>query len=211
MEMNGERRLPAPRATVWQKLNDPDTLRVSIPGCRTLEAKEDQGFRATAAIKVGPISTVFTGDVHLRDVVPPESYRIEGSGNGGPAGVAKGSAAVNLADDGADTLLTYSVKAEVGGKLAQLGARLIDATAKQMADQFFDNFAKLVEAGAVAAPAPDVLPGSATAAAAPPPPARINLLAALPREIRGYPLIAWGAAAVFLFIAFNLIAPYIIK
>jgi carbon monoxide dehydrogenase subunit G len=212
MEMTGERRLPAPRAAVWQKLNDPETLRVSIPGCRTLEPRDDNGFRATAAVKVGPISTLFTGDVYLRDVVPPESYRIEGSGNGGPAGVAKGSAAVNLADDGAGTLLSYSVKAEVGGKLAQLGARLIDATATQMADQFFDNFARAVQAPAAAAAEPGSMSeGPATAETTAPAAARISLLAALPHEIWGYPLIAWAAAAVFLLIVFNLIAPYLIK
>ncbi len=194
MEMTGERRLPAPRTRVWAALNDPDILKACIPGCRSLEATGDGGFRATAAVKIGPIATSFSGEVRLLDLVPPESYRIEGSGQGGPAGFARGGAAVTLAEDGSGTLLGYRVKAEVGGKIAQLGARLIDATARQMADQFFDNFA-----GAVAVSA-------AAEAPALPAPAAFDVLAATRGGLFGYPLIAWVAAAVFLFIAFSLLA-----
>jgi carbon monoxide dehydrogenase subunit G len=181
MEMTGERRLPAPRARVWQALNDPEILRASIPGCRTLEPDGENGFKATAGVKVGPISTSFSGQVRLLDLVPPVSYRIEGSGNGGPAGVAKGGANVRLSEQNGETLLTYSVNAEVGGKLAQLGARLIDATARQMADQFFDNFA-----AAVAVP-PDAPQSEAQPEAV--------------RSVMGLPWVAWAAAVVFLFIA----------
>jgi carbon monoxide dehydrogenase subunit G len=203
MEMTGERHLPATRANVWAALNDPEILQASIPGCRSLEAVGEGGFRATAAVRIGPIATSFSGEVRLLDLVPPESYRIEGSGQGGPAGFARGGAAVSLAEDGAGTVLSYRVKAEVGGKIAQLGARLIDASAKQMADQFFDNFAR-----AVAVPE---TPGAAapTTPRAPEAPAAIVALGAMPKELLGYPLIAWVAAAVFLFIAFNLLSGYL--
>ncbi len=193
MEMTGERRLPARRARVWAALNDPEILQASIPGCRSLEAVDDGGFRAVAAVRIGPIATNFSGEVRLLDLVPPASYRIEGSGQGGAAGFARGGAAVSLEEDGAETVLTYRVKAEVGGKIAQLGARLIDATAKQMADQFFDNFGRAVAAPEAVAPAP---------------PASFDALTALPRSYFGFPLIAWVAAAVFLFIAANLFAGY---
>lgn len=146
MDMTGERRIAAPRKTVWQALNDPEVLKVSIPGCQSLEKLDDDQMKATAAVKVGPISARFTGKVQLTDIDAPNSYRISGEGQGGVAGFAKGGANVALADDGADTLLSYQVNAQVGGKLAQLGGRLIDATAKQMADAFFDRFSKQVQA-----------------------------------------------------------------
>jgi carbon monoxide dehydrogenase subunit G len=197
MEMTGERRLPAGRARVWAALNDPDVLKLSIPGCRSLEAASDGGFRATAAVKIGPIATNFSGEVRLLDLVPPASYRIEGSGQGGAAGFARGGAAVTLEEDGAGTVLSYRVKAEVGGKLAQLGARLIDASAKQMADQFFDNFARAVAV-------PETIEARAREV-----PASFDALSVMPTKLLGYPPIAWIAAAVFLFIAFNLLAGYL--
>ena len=146
MDMTGERRIPAPRQTVWEALNDPEVLKASIPGCESLEKLADDQMKATAAIKVGPISARFSGKVQLTDINPPNSYRISGEGQGGVAGFAKGGANVALTDEGADTLLSYQVNAQVGGKLAQLGGRLIDATAKQMADAFFDRFSKQVQA-----------------------------------------------------------------
>ena len=146
MDMTGERRIPAPRQLVWDALNDPAVLRAAIPGCKTLEKTSDSDLKATAAVRIGPISAAFTGKVQLLDLDPPNSYRIAGEGQGGVAGFANGGAVVRLADDGADTVLTYEVKAQVGGKIAQLGARLIDATAKQMADQFFDKFSAEVSA-----------------------------------------------------------------
>src|SRR3954452_11480511 len=144
MDMTGERRIPAPRQKVWDALNDSAVLRECIPGCQSLEKTADNELRATAAVKIGPISARFTGKVQLTDLDPPNSYRISGEGQGGVAGFAKGGANVRLTDAGADTLLTYVVNAQVGGKIAQLGARLIDATSKQMADAFFDRFTTVV-------------------------------------------------------------------
>lgn len=163
MDMTGERRIPAPRQKVWDALNDPEVLKACIPGCESLEKTSDTDLKATAAVKIGPISARFNGKVQLSDLHPPDSYRISGEGQGGVAGFAKGGANVRLSDDGADTLLQYDVKAQVGGKIAQLGARLIDATSKQMADMFFDRFT-----ATVAAPAPD-----APATAAEPVPANV--------------------------------------
>ena len=140
MDMSGERHIPAPRQKVWEALNDPEVLRGCIPGCETLERTAEHDMKATATIKIGPISARFNGNIHLTDIDAPNSYRISGEGQGGVAGFAKGGANVRLSDDGPFTLLSYDVKAQVGGKIAQLGARLIDATSKQMADLFFDRF-----------------------------------------------------------------------
>jgi hypothetical protein len=182
MDMTGERRIPAPRQVVWNALNDPEILKVSIPGCESLEKQSDTAMTARAAVKVGPISARFAGNVQLSDLDPPNSYTISGEGQGGVAGFAKGGAKVALTDDGSDTLLRYEVHAQVGGKLAQLGARLVDATAKQMADQFFNRFSARVApaqpepvtadtTGAAAAPAVAAAPAAPTvptaAAAAP--------------------------------------------
>lgn len=144
MEMKGEHRIPAPRDKVWAALNDPDILKDSIPGCQELEKVSDTEMKAKVLAKVGPVKATFTGDVTLSNINPPSGYTISGEGKGGVAGFAKGGADVSLAEDGNDTVLTYDVKAQVGGKLAQLGARLIDATAKQMADQFFKAFVERV-------------------------------------------------------------------
>jgi carbon monoxide dehydrogenase subunit G len=145
MEMSGQYRIPAPRAKVWAALNDPVVLKESIPGCESLEKLSDTEMVATVKSKVGPVSATFTGNVTLSNLDPPNGYTISGEGKGGVAGFAKGGADVKLADDGDGmTLLSYTAKAQVGGKLAQLGARLIDATAKQMADQFFARFADKV-------------------------------------------------------------------
>lgn len=145
MKMTGEVMLPADRQTVWAKLNDPEVLKVCIPGCQSLERTGDNGFAAVAKIKIGPVSATFKGAVTLSDLDPPNSYRISGQGEGGVAGFAKGGAVVKLADAPENgTVLSYDVEANVGGKLAQLGGRLIDGVAKKMADQFFGNFAKAV-------------------------------------------------------------------
>jgi carbon monoxide dehydrogenase subunit G len=153
MDMNGERRIAAPRAQVWAALNDTEVLKSAIPGCETLVREEGNVLRATASLKIGPISAKFAGKVNLLDLDPPNGYRIEGEGQGGVAGFAKGGAIVTLEADGAATILRYAVKAQVGGKIAQLGARLIDATAKQMADAFFDRFGNMVAAPEGEAPA----------------------------------------------------------
>src|SRR5947209_6542771 len=145
MTMNGEVQLAAPREAVWAKLNDPEVLKVCIPGCEELEKTEDNGFRAVAKMKVGPVSARFKGKVTLSDLDPPNGYRISGEGEGGVAGFAKGGATVALADKDGGTLLTYDVEAQIGGKLAQLGQRLINGSAKKLADEFFANFAKAVQ------------------------------------------------------------------
>lgn len=162
MDMTGERRIAAPRQVVWDALNDPAVLKASIPGCESLEKTSDSQMKATASVKIGPISARFTGNVQLTDIDPPNGYSIGGEGQGGVAGFAKGGAKVALADDAGATLLRYEVHAQVGGKLAQLGARLIDATSKQMADAFFTRFSAQVES-ANAPPEPATTPLSAPA------------------------------------------------
>ena len=145
MEMNGNREIAAPKDQVWAALNDPEILKACIPGCQELSGSAEEGFSATVKQKVGPVSATFKGHVELSDVVPGESYTISGEGKGGAAGFAKGGADVRLEETDGGTRLTYDVKASVGGKLAQLGSRLIDGFSKKMADQFFENFQQAVE------------------------------------------------------------------
>jgi hypothetical protein len=145
MTMNGEVQLAASRQAVWDKLNDPAVLKACIPGCEELEKTDDHGFRAVAKMKVGPVSARFKGKVNLSDLDPPNGYRISGEGEGGVAGFAKGGATVKLSDKDGGTLLSYDVEAQIGGKLAQLGQRLINGAAKKLADEFFSNFAKAVQ------------------------------------------------------------------
>ncbi|ONG58829.1 carbon monoxide dehydrogenase [Pseudoroseomonas deserti] len=153
MEMTGERRIEAPRQTVWEGLNDPEVLRASIPGCESVERTAEDAFQARVALKIGPMAAKFTGKVQLSNINAPAGYTISGEGNGGAMGFAKGGADVSLEEVGPSaTLLKYQVKAQVGGKMAQLGARLIDSTAKQMADQFFDRFAATVSTPAASEP-----------------------------------------------------------
>ena len=160
MDMSGERRIPAARARVWEALNDPEMLRAAIPGCESVTRTADDAFEAKLALKIGPMAAKFGAKVKLENVVPPASYTIVGEGNGGAMGFAKGGADVALEELGPEeTMLRYTVKAQVGGKMAQLGARLIDSTAKQMSDQFFDRFA-----AALTPPAPEA-PAEAHAAA----------------------------------------------
>ena len=157
MDMTGQYRIPAPREQVWAALNDPAMLKASLPGCESLEKVSDHEFAATVIAKVGPVKAKFNGNVTLSNLNPPESYTISGEGKGGAAGFAKGGADVRLTEDGDITVLTYTAKADVGGKLAQLGSRLIDGTAKKMADEFFDNFTQQVT-GPVPAPTPEPAP-----------------------------------------------------
>ncbi len=141
MEMRGEHRIPASRQAVWEALNSPDVLKQCIPGCEALEKLSDTEMKATVAVSVGPVKARFHGKVELTDIKAPASYSIVGEGQGGVAGFGKGGADVQLAEENGETVLTYQAKAQVGGKLAQLGSRLIDSTAKKLADQFFTKFA----------------------------------------------------------------------
>ncbi|WP_346907414.1 carbon monoxide dehydrogenase subunit G [uncultured Roseibium sp.] len=150
MDMNGSYRIPASRETVWAALNDPEVLKECIPGCEKLEMTSPTEMTATVTSKIGPVKAKFNGAVTLENINPPESYTIAGEGKGGVAGFAKGSADVSLAEDGAETVLTYTARAQVGGKLAQLGSRLIDSTARKMADDFFGKFTEKVGGGAAA-------------------------------------------------------------
>jgi uncharacterized protein len=140
MEMHGELRIPAPRRQVWEKLNDPETLKTCIPGCESIEKLSDTEFTAKVVARVGPVKARFAGKVTLTDLDPPSSYTITGEGQGGVAGFAKGSAKVALDDAGDETVLRYGVQAQVGGKLAQIGSRLIDSTSRKFADDFFNRF-----------------------------------------------------------------------
>lgn len=149
MEMTGEHRIPAPREKVWEALNDADVLARCIPGCQRLERTSETELSATVKSRVGPVSATFTGGVTLSDVDPPRSYTISGEGQGGVAGFAKGGAEISLAEDGAETVLSYKATAQVGGKLAQIGSRLVDTTAKKLAGEFFEKF--VAEVGAAAA------------------------------------------------------------
>jgi hypothetical protein len=157
MEMTGEFRIPAPRQRVWEGLNDPEILKSSIPGCQTIEKLSDTEFTAKVLAQVGPVKANFAGKVMLSDLQPPRSYTIAGEGTGGVAGFAKGSAKVNLDEDGGATVLHYAVQAHVGGKLAQIGSRLIDSVARRMAENFFTRFVAAV------APEPATAASGATA------------------------------------------------
>ncbi len=185
MKMTGTRQLSAKPTEVWAKLNDVDVLRRCIPGCESLEKVSDNALKAVAALKVGPMAVRFTGDVELSDLDPPHSYRISGKGSGGAAGMASGGATVKLDPSQGGTLLSYDVDANVGGKIAQLGQRLIDATATQLAEKFFTSFAAEVEGPAV---------GEAAAAAGPAP------ASVLPAAVW------WAAGALLLAIALYLLA-----
>ena len=165
MDMSGEYRIPAPRERVWQALNDPDVLGRSLPGCDSMEKTSDTEMTAVVTAKVGPVKAKFNGEVTLSDIDPPNGYTLSGEGKGGVAGFARGEAKVRLSDDGDDTILTYEVNAKVGGKLAQVGARLIDSTAKKMADDFFSAFSE--ELGGGAAPEEALTPKEQVEAAKP--------------------------------------------
>ena len=145
MQMIDSQRIPASKAKVWAALNDPEILKRCIPGCQSLEMSSPTEMTATVVLKVGPVKATFGGKVTLSDLDPPNSYRIQGEGSGGIAGFAKGGATVTLVSESADvTILTYAVDAQIGGKLAQLGGRLIDATSRKLAAQFFASFGEAV-------------------------------------------------------------------
>jgi carbon monoxide dehydrogenase subunit G len=145
MDLTGEYRIPAPRETVWAALNNPEILKACIPGCEELNKTSDTELVAKVVAKIGPVKATFGGKVTLSDLDPPNGYKISGEGEGGVAGFAKGGATVGLAEKDGGTLLSYNVEAQIGGKLAQLGQRLINGAAKKLADEFFANFAKAVQ------------------------------------------------------------------
>lgn len=153
MQMVGEQRIAAPCQRVWEALNDPETLRASIPGCQSLDKDADDRFSAVVEVKVGPIGARFKGSVSLTDLNPPNGYTLILEGNGGIAGTAKGSAKVSLSEVDGGTLVSYEVDAQVGGRMAQLGGPIIDATAKQLAAKFFTRFGEIVSGVAVTKPA----------------------------------------------------------
>ncbi|MGE5540223.1 MAG: SRPBCC family protein [Gemmatimonas sp.] len=167
MELNDEKRIPAPREAVWRALNDPEVLKACIPGCESVDKRSDTEFTARVVVAVGPVKAKFTGEVNLTDIDPPNGYTISGKGSGGVAGFGKGSAIVKLRDEGTGTVLAYSVNASVGGKLAQIGQRLIDSTAKKLADDFFARFVAQVAPQAPATPPPTAAAAPAPAPAAP--------------------------------------------
>jgi hypothetical protein len=167
MEQSGEHRIAAPRDKVWAALNDPEVLKRCIEGCEALERTGPDALTGRVRVKVGPVSAVFSGDIALRDFDPPNGYRLEVSAKGGAAGFAKGQARVRLAEEGEATVLTYVAEGSVGGKLAQIGQRLVDATARKTADDFFQAFAREVETPTAAARAePPAPPPSGAAPAA---------------------------------------------
>ncbi len=146
MEMSGEQIVPAPRQAVWEALNDPEVLKASVPGCESIDKTGENEYAVLMVARVGPVSAKFRGKLTLSDIKPPESYSLAFEGQGGAAGFAKGGASVRLAEQGVETRLSYDVKANVGGKLAQIGSRLVDAAAKKVADDFFRNFNQKVAA-----------------------------------------------------------------
>jgi uncharacterized protein len=170
MDMTGEFRIPAPRQRVWEGLNDPEILKQCIAGCETIEKVSDTEFTAKVVARVGPVRAAFGGKVNLSDLDPPQAYTISGEGQGGVAGFAKGSAKVRLDEDGAAaTILHYEVEAHVGGKLAQVGSRLIDATSRKMAGDFFERFAALMAPTEAAAAETVVTAAAPTSVEAVPP------------------------------------------
>lgn len=158
MEMSGEYRIPASREEVWAALNDPEKLKEAIPGCESVNKLSDTELEAVATAKVGPVKAKFKGKVNLEDLDPPNGYTIRGEGSGGAAGFAKGLAKVKLTEDGDATLLAYEVDATVGGKLAQVGQRLVDSAAKKMSDDFFSAFSGMM-GGVSTAPEPEPAQG----------------------------------------------------
>jgi uncharacterized protein len=191
MDLTGEYKIAAPREAVWKALNDPEILKQAIPGCEEIQKLSDTEMTAKVTARVGPVKASFAGKVTLSDLDPPNGYKISGEGQGGVAGFARGGADVRLKPDetGAGTILTYTANAAVGGKLAQIGSRLIEGAAKQTADQFFSKFAEIVSAAA--APA-------AAEAAAPLP------VAALPAK-RGLSPVVWVAGLIAIIVILLLI------
>jgi carbon monoxide dehydrogenase subunit G len=200
MDMTGEYRIPAARQHVWEALNDPTILSQCIPGCEEIVKLSDVEWTAKVVAKVGPVKAKFGGKVILSDLDPPNGYKITGEGTGGAAGFAKGGATVKLADIPEGTLLSYVVQANVGGKLAQIGSRLIDAASRKMADEFFAKFAAVVGASGAgtmapsAAPAPTPIPAASPAGLSTPEAVVAPILASAPPRPAPPPLPTPAAA-----------------
>ena len=196
MEIKGEYKIAAPREKVFAALNDQAVLQACIPGCESLEKTSDTEMKAKVRMRIGPVSASFSGKVTLSDIDPPNGYKISGEGQGGAAGFAKGGAVVTLREDAGETVLNYNVDAQVGGKIAQVGARLIDGTAKKLADEFFSKFAAMVggppPAAAVAGAPAGTAPASDVVSPPSPPPA------AAQRGYRHWLVIGIGAAVLIL-------------
>jgi carbon monoxide dehydrogenase subunit G len=170
MEMEGSRTLAATQQQAWEGLNDPEVLKACIPGCEKVERAGDDKYTVGMAVKIGPVSAKFSGRITMSDVNPPESYTLTFDGQGGPAGFGKGTAKVRLAPAGTGCELTYAVQAQVGGKIAQVGQRLIDGVARSMAEDFFKRFDdEMSKRYPPAAPAADAAPAGMAATAAPAP------------------------------------------
>jgi uncharacterized protein len=201
MELTGEQIIPAPRARVWAALNDPEILKRCIPGCQEIEKISDTELTAKVGLAVGPVKATFNGRVTLSEMDPPNGYKISGEGQGGVAGFGKGSAVVKLSDDPAGTKLNYNADAAVGGKLAQIGSRLVEATARKLADEFFSRFAKEFPAEAPTVPeaaAVDATPEAAPSAVPAPPAApastqRLSPAIWIPALIVAIGVIVWLA------------------
>jgi hypothetical protein len=192
MDLTGEYKIAAPREAVWKALNDPEILKQSIPGCEEIQKLSDTEMTAKVTARVGPVKASFSGKVTLSDLDPPNGYKISGEGQGGVAGFARGGADVRLKPDetGAGTILTYTANAAVGGKLAQIGSRLIEGAAKQTADQFFSKFAEIVSAAAA--------PAAAAETAAPVP-------VAAPTAKRGLSPVVWVGGLIAIIVILLLI------
>lgn len=212
MEMSGEYIIAAPRQAVWDALNDPEVLKACIPGCESLEKTSDTEMTAAVTAKVGPVKAKFNGSVTLSDIDPPNGYRISGEGKGGAAGFAKGGAQVTLNDsDEGGTVLQYTVDATVGGKLAQIGSRLIDASAKKLSGEFFQAFADHVSAAnplpePEPAAEPESMPGDAPAPEVPPAPAGRDPYG---RRWKGYSPMTWISGAACLILILIALVKYI--
>ena len=168
MEMTGEYRIPAPRQRVWEALNDPAVLKACIPGCKQLEKVSDTDFNAIVATKVGPVSATFRGSVNLSEMDPPNGYTLTGQGQGGAAGFARMGARVSLKQESEDTVLAYAAQADIGGKLASVGSRLVHTVARKNADDFFSAFARQLGGTGVQEPAVAIAPAGVTAVPAGP-------------------------------------------
>ncbi len=202
MKLTGENKINASPEEVWRALNDPEILKKCIPGCDTLEKLSETAFKATVTTKIGPVQAKFNGEVELQDLDPPNGYTISGKGSGGVAGNARGAAKVKLEKEGDGTKLSYDVDAQVTGKLAQLGSRLIDSTAKMLAGQFFNKFEQLVSKPAEAAPAAAVATADATVEPAAPSAAHSPAGGAQSASSKGIPAWVWAvviSACIVLF------------